>query len=309
MNRLHRVFNKDPQPYQVMFVSSTVGGVLDINADGLTITHRYATVRVDFGEKTLNQVMVEINNKPYLTATLRQPTYSSMLAKGLLPSSQQDLEDGRIYMASSIFYNEMQVYAGQLQQQANMLEYGEKQLYFHSATEEWLDFWAREYFGNPRKKQEPDSQYAPRVVAEIIKLTQNNKAMEVLLDRAIPSLDVEIVDAPARTWGNRDYHGEFDAVAEIDVETISETTIKPDFWIAIENTAAKVKAAGTRLKTIALHYKLTCHAPIFAAAGFMGEKITVYPWELEKLESTPGPQYFAAATYMLEDITIKPLEA
>lgn len=290
-----------------MQVRCTVGGTINVDRNGILITHRYGAHTIVFSDKTLNQILIELNSLPYISATLNQPTFSYMLAKGILATTEQDIElDGSLYMSGSIFYNEMQVYAGKLQEQSDRLLDAEKQLYLHAATDTWLDYWARDYFGNPRKTGETDGQYTPRVIAEIIRLTQNNKAMEVLLAQAIPELDIEITDAPARNWDGRDYRGEFDAIAEIDAAAFVGTPIREDYWATIETTANKVKAAGTRLKTIALYYKLVCQAPIVACAAFMGEEITIHPYELTEITSETGPQYFAAALYSHEAVTIQP---
>jgi len=274
MDRLHRVFNKEPQKYAVLAVTSTVGGTIDIDRYDITISHKYGTFVIPIGSKTLNQVLIEIDALQYITATLKQPTYSYMLAKGVLPATSQDMAvDGNLYMSESIFYNEMQVYAGKMEEQADQLTDAEKQLYFHSATDTWLDYWARDYFGNPRKTGETDSQYMPRVIAEIIRLTQNNKAMEVLLASAIPELNIEITDLPAKTWGERDYQGDFLAYSEID--TSGEIVIRPDYFETIASTANKVKSAGTRLN-ILLMYLVT--SGIWHTAFCLGQETTkVYP--------------------------------
>ena len=69
------------------------------------------------------------------------------------------------------------------------------QLYLHSADGEWLDYWCRTYFGIPRKNFESDTEYINRTVAEIIKLKQNNKALEIALKQAFAALDCTVVDA------------------------------------------------------------------------------------------------------------------
>lgn len=298
MNRLHRVFNKDPQAYPVMVVTSTVSGTIDINNSSITITHRYATNTLPLADKTLNQIKTEIDALPYLSAALYQPEHSALLAKGILPAVQQTLADGRIYMPASIFYNEMQVYAGMLQGQADRVQDANNQLYFHSATEDWLNYWGKEHFGNPRQQGEPDSQYLSRIVAEIIKIKQNNKAMEISLKQAVSAVECLVKDADftngtsllydgrAKYSGNDRYaykYGSQPGCFYITADLPSEDTRTLDqITSTLVSTANRVKAAGTKLDGVIYKTSTSDTATISETATIVTHDTQpdILPWGL-----------------------------
>lgn len=301
LNRLHRVFNKDPQQYAVMSVVSSAGGTLDVDAQKLVVAHQYGSNTIYLGSKTIGQIAIELNALQYITASVLDPVLTAYLAKSLLPAISQDMASGaKLYASGSIFYNEMQVYAGQLQEQADNLADAEKQLYFHSATDTWLDYWGKEYLGVVRDNEGfvNDNTYRRQIIATILNPTQNNKVMERALKIALGAIDCAVVDANAEAGfllkydGSELYTGSslysykygsqpgcFYITTDLPIddpyplEYITRTLI---------STANKIKAAGTKLDGV--RYKtstsdtitITEHIEISATDG----QADVLPWGL-----------------------------
>lgn len=324
LNRLHRVFNKDPQQYAVMNVVSSAGGTLDVDTQKIFIAHQYGSNTIYLENKTIGQIAIELNTLQYITASVLDPVLTAYLAKSLLPAISQDMASGaKLYASGSIFYNEMQVYAGQLQEQADNLADAEKQLYFHSSTDTWLDYWCKDYFGNYRQSTELDADYRNRVIAEIIRINQNNKAIELILKKIKEDIYFYILDAPNGTWDGRDYYGYFSANATFEVEELAASfLIDERFWDLMEETVNKSKSAGTCFQATHLFYNYTLDGPRIASYLTATESVTIDPIEITSVElnnavlingeeSWLGYQYdsstmqYASTLYESETLTIE----
>lgn len=201
MDRLHRVFNRDPQAVPVV----TISGVSSVEVKGLRLL--VDGEAIDIATITLEQLVTALQVIP-VTAALTDASHGTLLARGLLESYASGSQATLSY-PTSLLYNEMQVYAWMLQGQADRITDLERQLYLNTADGDWLDFWGMTYFGVGRYTGETDEVYATRIKNEILRATQNNVALAQIVqdatgvrcqlrDAALYPLEVDPADAPGR---------------------------------------------------------------------------------------------------------------
>lgn len=119
----------------------------------------------------------------------------SRLARGISPLTES-AENGVITLSypTSQLYQEMQTNAWALEGQEAQIASAEKQLYMDSAEGAWLDYWCDSFFGIPRFSGESDEQYITRVKHEIIRATQNNTALAIIVKESI-GVTIKLIDA------------------------------------------------------------------------------------------------------------------
>jgi hypothetical protein len=156
----------------------------------------------------------------------------------------------------------MQTYGRMLDEQAERLKVAEKQLYLNSAEDDWLDFWCKDYFGIPRHDNETDEDYAKRTVYSILRATQNNTALALIIKDAF-GIDARIVDAfphldevPAVSPDNMFsvlYTGEGSAATM----TINSTTLSTACTGATGDNVSLAFASYPTIKSIVDHLNAT----------------------------------------------------
>jgi hypothetical protein len=128
-------------------------------------------------------------------ATIVAGDYSERSARAILDDASHSPDsDPYLYYPENPLWHELATYGWELDDQARRLKTAEDQLYFDKAEGKWLDLWGKSYFGVPRLRNETDEQYGQRVIYEILRANQNNKALEIIVRDAI-GVDVTILDA------------------------------------------------------------------------------------------------------------------
>lgn len=202
INRLHRVFNKDPQripaitlqsiaPYQIEITDSAVNLTADNGSVSVPITDTVADLAdaINSGIATISPP-----SGPFAVATAN-PVFATSSAVGILPDAPTVAASTfDIYYPQSILYKEFQVYSWELDDQASRIKSLNNDLYMHSATDTWLEYWLNDHFNIPRYQSETDAEYFTRAKYEIIALKVNNKALENLVFNAL-GVKVRILDA------------------------------------------------------------------------------------------------------------------
>lgn len=167
-----------------------------ISVSGLNFSIRGDTsYNIDISTITINQLADQINALPGFTATVNLPDCGFLLARGLIETNKpQDIsEDHCFYYPTSLLYQEMQVYGWALQGQSDQAKSAERQLYLNTAEEDWLDFWGN-FFGIPRYNGETDTKYAQRITYQIVRATQNNIALSIIVKETL-GVDADFPDA------------------------------------------------------------------------------------------------------------------
>jgi hypothetical protein len=210
LNRLHRVFNKNPEAVTVIriqtnpltsedtglpLVNEDTGELItsdDFTAEGTIVISKtdlviegngMARLNIDLTGMTIAQVVEAINNANLgYYATLMRPEMSGYLAQGLL-EGEQSIADGIRY-PTSLLYKEFQVYAWAAQEQVEQRQSAEKQLYPYTAEGSWQDYWFS-FFNVYRLNGETDLAYMTRAIAEIVSPSTNNKALMKTISSAV----------------------------------------------------------------------------------------------------------------------------
>lgn len=84
-----------------------------------------------------------------------------------------------------IFLAEMMTYARELALQQKRIVEITKDMYLHSATGKWSDFWGYMLGNNERVPNESDAKYVNRVVREVIEANQNNVGLETIIMQSL----------------------------------------------------------------------------------------------------------------------------
>lgn len=271
INRLHRVFNKDPKPVAVVTLSGNA--VLTIDTASVTVRSGTSVTRILKANKTVLQLATEISTTTPITATPTSSEYSALLAKGILASTQQEIAaDNKLYMPSSVFFSEMLTYAWALEQQSSRIDGAEKQLYLHSADEDWLDVWGEGYFGIGRGGV-TDEEYRDLVIASVKAGSCNNMSMANAIRALSGVSDAAIVDATAQV--TQTYNGvllynagvtysglEQPAQFQCNITLAETTTSLSTILQHARGVINKRRAAGTKFKSFLMRQELTDRADI-----------------------------------------------
>lgn len=302
--RLNRIFNREPKAVPALLVQARQAATVTVAEGQVVLATVSRTTAIDIADKTIQQLATAINAVPSFTATVNNPILAGTLAKAIVPFAATDAASATMHVPTSVFYQEMLVYSWVMSDQWDNYNDATRQLYFHTATGSWLDYWCLDHLGNKRKPEDAsDKAYRDRVIAEISRLTQNNKSLELLLAKALDKLDFSVDDEPAMTVSGREYHGDFSVNIEVDINKYVPDNIDaatPNI-ISIAN---KSKAAGTRLKVIRARYK-TQNPLYFAAATVAIETVAVSPWYTGTLEGA-APINMLAAISSFDITEIRP---
>lgn len=293
LKRLHRVFNKDPNGTAAISVEAAeIEATITIRDNTLTIATALDSFEISLVDKTIAEIVDAVNTwsatgfreqifvsdgegglEQYLsndlekilvlpgdgdgpiTVAVADAALAGYTAWGLLDMPSQPLVAGLQFpYPTSLFYNEMQVYAMALKNQAGRLTDLEKQMYFHSADGSWLDFWGRDMFGIVRYNDETDTQYQMRVLNEITAPNQNNVALAMIIKNAL-GVDARILDAvphidelPPEQQG--DAVGRF--LLDLSIDSSLATEQVEELITKTQDLVRRFKAAGTGFLQAAL---------------------------------------------------------
>lgn len=251
LDRLHRVFGKEARPTPVINIAYGGTDCTIITTDeGIFVNATEGTSQYWFtSTTTLADVVAQLNTYGILTATLQSTQYAGLLAKGILPDAVSAV-DGNIELAypTSRLWAELKTLAFELETQAERIQSAKAQMYFHTTDTDWLDIWAKQYFGIERYNGESDETYRTRAIKELLLPTQNNKALENIVFEAF-GVNASIRDAVPYAselpppFTVNDAHNRFllDMTIPIDMPVAEADALIQK----IKNLVRKYKSAGT----------------------------------------------------------------
>lgn len=246
MKRLHKVFSKEPDTTPVINIHYPGARcTVTVNANGIYVKAQEGTAYYLFSDfTTLSHLVDQINSYTVLTASLVDEKYAPMLAKGLFDDTI--ILPGQTYLSypTSLLWQEMQTASFALTEQLARIADAEAMLYFHSANSTWLDLWANGYFSIPRHLGEIDSNYLARAIIELLQPTQNNIALEKIVEAAF-GIRVRIVDAMLHV----------DELPPPYTEADARNRFLLDMAIDSSVTETDAEALITRIKTFVRKYK------------------------------------------------------
>lgn len=190
LKKLHRVFEKDPSPIDAITIEENgealiTGGKLTVTPDGGN------TTQYSLDGMTIAEIASALQADG-IACEVADSSTADMLAIGLM--SIRTETPAALRYPTNLLYQELKVYAMLLEQQFERIGLASKQIYLHSASDEWIEYWCRQFLAHPRIRGESDDEYLRRTIAEIIRPNQNNIAIEKLIEDAI-GLNTTVVDA------------------------------------------------------------------------------------------------------------------
>lgn len=149
---------------------------------------------IDLTTVTLQQLEYLLNAKSSVVLSAVPDVYADLPAWGVLDIAPQPLSRTlALLYPTSLLYNEMQTYSRAMDDPPGRLKSAEDQLYMPTATGSWLRDWGSR-FGIPAFDDEADAAYAERIKHEILRATQNNVALSLIIRDAL-GVEAQMLDA------------------------------------------------------------------------------------------------------------------
>lgn len=188
LNRLHRVFDKDPAKVPAVVV--TCDAVTEIKIKDLIVRVEGAgtITPLDISTGTVSDLVATLNTIPGVAATLGTEDVGTLMARGLVEGSAILAEKAAtvaMFYPTSQLWSEMRPVGWSFDQQAERLNLVERQMYLDTATGDWLKYWGASFFGVEPYPGETDENYGIRIINEVIRPNQNNVALELILQQAM----------------------------------------------------------------------------------------------------------------------------
>lgn len=288
---LHRVFDKDPVQF-LAFRLSYVGGSMSWKvADGVLTTTVDGgpgeNLTVDLSDYTVRDLVPYLAAQPgYVVLSMDGSENADLSARVLLDDARSiDQSNGdHLYGYTSFLFSYLEAQAVELQAAEVQIRQALRQMNTKTAEGEWQDEHGS-YLGVPRLQDEPDSQYGPRMIAEILRPRGNNVAIEMAIT-AFTGQDTKVVDVTlygdttpvynASITENGAYHydaspalllGLFDVSYGYDLLNGSDVT---NFRQVVTDLIGRLRDAGTHLRSLLLQSSVISDdftAPTDGSAG------------------------------------------
>lgn len=267
LNYLYRAFDKDPDAFTAMRISSTAG-VLSWEVADRTLTvfiNGEADHSVSLAGLTIAGLAANLAGR-YTVQDVISDGRAGLTAATLIDGagSVSDLNGDRLQAYQSLTWVFLDACAGELDGLSASADAAPAQISTGSAEGEWLDEIGS-YYAVARLDGETDAAYGPRIIAEVIAPKSNNVALEIAIKRAFGQ-SATVTDV--REWepafpllngaitlnGAHLLHatatpryGLFDVTVGYDFETGPEID---SFRSQMKAFIGRVRAAGTHLRAL-----------------------------------------------------------
>lgn len=183
---LHRVFDRDPKQF-LAFRLSYAGGMVWSVRDGILRTQVVGgpgtALTFNLADYTVSQLVAELALQPGYTVLNGDRSDLGNLSATVLLDGQGDISASNgdhLYGYTSFLFAYLEAQAIELESAKREMRHMLEQMSVTTAGDEWLDEWGS-YLAVPRIMGEPDSQYAPRIIAEVLRPRGNNVAIEMAI--------------------------------------------------------------------------------------------------------------------------------
>jgi hypothetical protein len=269
---LNRVFNKDPLPYLAIQLRYAGGMTWQI-ADGMFTTSVTggpgANLTVDLSQYTVGELVNYLAAQPgYTVPFADNSTRAGLSALVLLDGSNDiSLSNGdHLYAYANVLWAYMEANATELQIAEAQIQILPLEMSTTTADSIWLDKLGG-YYKVPRLQGEPDSTYAPRIIAQVLRPASNNVALEAAIQtytgQGAKVTDVVLRGANPPLYNGNSHHdgsilhnavnspvyGLFDVTYGYDLLSGGDLT---SFQQIVLGLIENLRAAGTHLRSIAL---------------------------------------------------------
>jgi hypothetical protein len=269
---LHGVFDKDPGQFLALRLQYNGGLTWQVSDGTLTTTVMGGTgsnLSINLSQYTVASLANYLGVQPgYSIAYVDMSNLASLSALVLLDASNDiSLSNGdHLYGYTSELWSYMESQANELEQAETQIGNMLQQMSTTTAADQWLDYLGG-YYGVPRLQGETDTNYGPRIIAEVLRPRSNNVALEMAISAytnqpttvtdvieygpTFPLYNGAIVRNGAHTYSAsaKPLYGLFDVQYAYDLLNGSDETAFAQTVIGIIN---RYRAAGTHLRQLAL---------------------------------------------------------
>lgn len=269
---INRVFDKDPQRFLALRIGYDGGLTWRVENAVLSTTVTGGVghdLTVDLSAHTLATLSNYLAGQPgYSVLHIADPDLAQLSARVLLDGSNDIAESNgdHLHGYTNVLWAYLEAAANELVQAKAAIVEMLKQMSTTTASDIWLDELGG-YYGIPRLSGENDSQYGPRIIAEVLRPRQNNVAIEEAI-RAFTGQRAKVTDVvewtPAFPIHNgaithdssETYNSESDPrYGLFDVEYGYDLLNGGDFSAfqqVVRDLIGRLRAAGTHLRALAL---------------------------------------------------------
>lgn len=282
---LNRVFSRDPE--KVLALRIRYDGQMTITVSDAVLTTQVVggsgqAITANLRDYTIAQLAAFVAAQPGYTVEYENGQFGAVGAHVLLDVvTDQDTSNGdHLYAYTSLLYAFLEAYAEELTTARHQVRQAIRQMAVPTAEGEWLDEIGS-YFSVYRASGEPDSQYGPRIIAEVLRPKGNNIAIEEAI-RIATGVPANVTDAELQTdidiGGGTlaDSYGLFDIEADIDLDTFDDPELIGQFASRVYNLIDVFRDAGTHLRNVSVN--ITSRAvQTIAMATVSGVDSEIYP--------------------------------
>lgn len=198
--------------YDGALVWTVDDGVLTLSATGGTGT----SLSIDLTAYTLAELSAYIAAQSGYSIPYQPPSDMSGVKATVLVdgAGDQNTNNGdHLYGYTSIAYAYIEAYAVELDLARTAAQEAVKQITTATASNEWLDEIG-DFFGVKRQASESDEAFSDRIVYEVVRPRNNNRAIEVAISKATGGLPSSVTDVsePQSIFPVRDGVTKFDSV-------------------------------------------------------------------------------------------------
>lgn len=199
LSYLHRAFSKDPVQFLALRLRYDGGMTWKIEDAVLTTTVTAGTgeaLQVDLGQYSIAELADFLRDQPGYTVEFEVLTEASTLSARILldGSNDQDKSNGdHLYAYTSLTWAYLEANAFELKAAREQIYQMLRQMSAPTGEGEWLDEIG-DYYNVRRRNGEIDSLYGPRIVQEVSRPRNNNKAIELAISQSTGGLPSKVID-------------------------------------------------------------------------------------------------------------------
>ena len=196
---LNRAFSRDPVQFLAMRLRYDGAMTWAVEDAVLTTTvagGSGAPLVVDLTLYTLAELANHLNAQPGYSVVYRVTSEASLVgARTLLGgTNDQDSSNGdHLYAFTSLTWAYLDANAVELKTAREQIYQMLRQMVVPTAENEWLDEIGG-FYNVPRNNGEPDAIYGPRIIYEVTRPRNNNKAIEIAISVATGGLPSKVTD-------------------------------------------------------------------------------------------------------------------
>lgn len=196
---LNRAFSRDPVQFLAMrlrYDGSMTWAVEDAVLTTTVVGGSGAPLVVDLTLYTLAELANHLNAQTGYTVVYRVTSEASLVGARTIigGSGDQDASNGdHLYAFTSLTWAYLDANAVELKTAREQIYQMLRQMVVPTAENEWLDEIGG-FYNVPRNNLEPDSLYGPRIIYEVTRPRNNNKAIEIAISVATGGLPSKVTD-------------------------------------------------------------------------------------------------------------------